>query len=316
MRNLFQAGFVIFVCALPSLATVDTGLLALLPAESRVVGGIDVEGSRSSEFGQFVLGKIRTGDSGFENFVNETGFDPRRDLQAVLFGGFSPSASTSRSVLLLRGNFDQERIKAKMIAKGVNSVSFQGVAIYSGKTREEGTAFAFPEIGVAAVGDLVTLHEVIANRASPSILDSHLQMEISAAGASNNAWFVSLTPGSSLAQRLQQEAPPQMRASQVLQSVLESSGGVALGSSIQLTVNAIARSAKDATSLTDVVRFGVSVLQMQRDSDPRVGILASALDKMELTAVGDAVHISVQLPETSLEQLAQNGIGLGVSPRH
>ena len=107
-----------------------------------------------------------------------------------------------------------------------------------------------------------------------------------------------------------------MKASQVLQSVRESSGGVQLGSSVQLTFDAIARSAKDATSLTDVVRFGISALQMQRNSNSQAGILASALDKMELTTSGDAVHMSVQLPESSLEQLAQNGVGLGITARH
>ena len=280
----------------------------------RNLAGVDVDRSRNSEFGQFVLANMKTGDPNFQNFVDETGFDPRRDLQSALFGSFAVTGSSSRTVLLLRGNFDQERIKAAMLAKGVTSTSFQGVPIYSGKVHNGSAVFAFPEVGIAAVGDMATIQEVIGNRANPSVLDSHLQTAISAESATNDAWFVSLQPGSAFTQRLQSEAPQQMRSSQMLQSVLESSGGVQLGSNVQVRLNAITRSAQDATSLTDVIRFGASAVQTQRDKNPQAAALATALDTMTLTALGDAVHMSIQLPETSLERLAQNGIG--PSSRH
>lgn len=314
MRHVLQTGLLIFTCALPSFSAVDTGLLALLPAGSRVVAGIDVDSSRNSEFGQFVLANMKTNDPNFQSFVDQTGFDPRRDLQTVLFGSAASPSSTAQSVLLLRGNFDQERIKATVAAKGVTSTSFEGVPIYSGGAHHGETAFAFPEIGVAAVGNLAALQEVIGNRANPSVLDSHLRDAITAESANNDAWFVSLVAGSSLPPQMQSEAPQQLKGSQMLQSVLESSGGLQFGSSVQMTLNAITRSARDATSLTDVMRFGVSTLQMQRDKNPQAGVLATALDTMVLTAVGNTVHMAVQLPEASLEQLARNGIG--ASARH
>jgi hypothetical protein len=80
---------------------------------------------------------------------------------------------------------------------------------------------------------------------------------------------------------------------------------VLFGSSLQITVDAIARSDKDASALADVLRFGGSLLQMKGPSDPHSALLASALNQMVVSAAGQSVHLSLSLPETTLEQLAE-----------
>lgn len=76
------------------------------------------------------------------------------------------------------------------------------------------------------------------------------------------------------------------------------------GATIDVTVDATARSEKDAQSISDVIRFGASMVQMQRENNAKAGILANALDGMTLQNTGTAVHLAVSLPEKSLEQLA------------
>jgi hypothetical protein len=46
---------------------------------------------------------------------------------------------------------------------------------------------------------------------------------------------------------------------------------------------------------------------MQRDSDARAGIVASSLDGMQLQTTGNAIHLTISMPEKSLEQLADLG---------
>src|SRR6202043_2116696 len=92
-----------------------------------------------------------------------------------------------------------------------------------------------------------------------------------------------------------------------LQGVLQSSGGVKLGPTIETTFDAVTRSPQDASSLSDVIRFMASMVQMQRQNDPRANILASALDGMTLQNSGASVHLSISMPEKSLEELADAG---------
>ena len=94
---------------------------------------------------------------------------------------------------------------------------------------------------------------------------------------------------------------------QALQSILESSGGIKFGATVDLTFDALTRSPQDATSLADVVRFLASMMQMQRQKDPRAAILANAFDNMNLTATADRLHLSMSIPEQSIEQLAELG---------
>ena len=298
-------------------AAVDRGLLAMVPADARIVSSIDITQARSSDFGQYVLNRTQNEDHDFAEFVQETGFDPRRDLQSLIFESSGPPAERgqSRFAILARGNFDAERITATAKAKGGTVGMYQGVALLFPEGNRQKTAVAFPDVGVVVMADIATMHRILDNRANPATLDSTLQQRIDQVASNNDAWFVSLVGGSFLNHHADAEAkrPPQAaQAQQALQSVLASSGGIRFGDTVDLTLDAITRSPQDATSLADVVRFLGSTLQMERTKDPRAAILASALDNMNLTTDGSDMHLAVSIPEKSMEQLAE----LGPKPGH
>jgi hypothetical protein len=305
MRHFVFLPVLLLAGALSAVASVDSGLLSLLPAGARIVGSVDVTRARGSEFGQYLLAKAQSEDAHFQEMIDQTGFDPRRDLQNVIFETSGAPGKSSSFAILARGNFDASRIKTLAKAKGASLESYRGVEIIvHTKESDEQTALGFPEVGVAVMADMATLKQIIDNRASPALLDPELKSKISAIGKSNDAWFVSLVGGSFLADHAGPNAPPQAKA---LQGVVQSSGGVRLGSMIETTFDALTRSPQDATSLSDVIRFMASMVQMQRQNDPRAGILATALDGMTLENSGTAVHFAVSMPEKSLEQLAEIG---------
>ena len=153
------------------------------------------------------------------------------------------------------------------------------------------------------MGDLSTVQQVIANRGTPAAPEGALQRLIASVGPNNDAWFVSALPGSYLASHIPQQSN-QPDAGQALQSIVQSSGGIQFGDVVRLSFDATARSAKDAQSLADVIRFVGSMAQMSREKGPAGDILASAVDQMTLETDGDAIHASISLPEKSLEQLA------------
>jgi len=304
MRHLVVLSSLLLAGGFSAMASVDSGLLALVPSGAKIVGSLDVTQARHSEFGQYLLGKMQSEDGHFQEMISETGFDPRRDLQTILFEASGPGAASagmsSSFAILARGNFDVARIKTLATSKGgATIVTYGGIDMLVTKDgSHQQKAVAFPETGIAVMADLTTLKQMIDSRAAPSVLDPDLISKINTVGANNDAWFVSLVGGAFLADHA---AAPQAKA---LQGVVQSSGGVKLGSTIQTTFDAVARSPQDATSLSDVIRFMASMVQLQRQNNPQANILAGALDSMTLETTGAAVHFAVALPEKSLEQIA------------
>jgi hypothetical protein len=290
--------------ALSALASVDSGLLSLVPSGAKIVASVDVTHARNSEFGQYLLSKMQSEDAHFQEMIDQTGFDPRRDLQDIVFETGDPGATGKGSfAILARGNFDAAKIQALATSKGASVVSFSGVdMLVESKKQGQQTAIAFPEVGVAVMADLSTMKQIITNLSSPAVMDADLKSKINVIGNTNDAWFVSLVGGSFLADH----AGPAGQQAKALQGVLQSSGGVKLGAMIDTTFDATTRSAQDATALSDVIRFLASMVQMQRQNDARAEVLASALDGMTLQTTGATVHVAVTMAEKSLEQLAQS----------
>jgi hypothetical protein len=309
----------LFVCgALSGFGAVDPALLALIPPGAKLVAGVRLDEARSSGFGQYILNHINTSDEHFQEAIEQTGFDPRHDLDEVVFATSGPGSDNTQPkfVILARGTFDQNRIEAKVKAKGAVVQSYQGVhLIVDDQKNHHGPGFAFLDGGIAVMADPNTLRQIVAGRANATALDPPLQDQVLKASADNDAWFASSMPGSYLARHMEQETKQPMQHAQVLQSILQSSGGVHFGDVVQFSFDASARSPEDAVSLGDVLRLGGSMVQMQRQSDPRAAIVASAVDKMTITNSGPTLHATFSITEKKLEELvgAERKPGMAVS---
>jgi hypothetical protein len=310
MRYVLPISALFLSGALSVFGAVDPALLALIPPGAKIVAGVRLDQARSSQFGQYVLNHMKTEDERFQEVIEQTGFDPRHDLDEFVFATSGPGGDNTQSkfVILARGTFDQNRIEAKVKAKGAVVQSYQGVhLIVDGPKNHHGTAFAFLDGGIAVMADPATLRQIVAGRVNPTALDPVLQDEVLKASSDNDAWFASSMPGSYLANHMEQQTKQPMQHAQALQSILQSSGGVHFGDVIQFSFDASTRSPQDAVSLADVLRLGGSMVQMQRQNDPRAAIVASAVDKMTITNTGPTLHASFSIPEKNLEQLVAEG---------
>lgn len=295
--------------AVCSFAAVDSSLLALVPQNSQFVAGINVAASRDSDFGRYLSTRFSTDMKGFEELTAATGFDPRRDLQSLLFAGSSPVSEGDRDfkgIVLARGTFDESKIRSAALAKGGVVQSFSGVDLYTGGDGHRQNAFAFLQNDVLATGSIPQLKDAITNRSARSTLNAQLQKLITQAGTYNDVWFATIAPLSRFPMHFAPGQDGRADASQTLQAVSAASGGIRFGSSLEITLDGIARSEKDASALADVLRFGASLLQMRGESDPNSAALASALRQMIVTASGQNVHLALSVPEATIEQLAES----------
>lgn len=311
MRCFLLTGLLMAATSAVSFAAVDEGLMAFVPPGARLITSVDVNQAKNSQFGLYVMNRINVDDSSFRTLITETGFDPRRDLQDFVFASTGGNGDDARGVLIARGLFDRSRIRASAKANGSTVENYHGTDVYVGGKGHSDGAFAFAAGDIIALGDVDTVHEVLAHAGTAAPLDPRLQQLVTSAGTNNDAWFASLMPGSYLANHVKQETT--QAPIQALSSVTQASGGLQFGDSVRLSFDALTKTAKDAQSIADVARFLGSLAQMSRQNGSGGEALASAVDQMKLSVDGDAVHISLLLPEKMLEQMADDN---GASAHH
>lgn len=306
MRYILAACTLLAGGALSTFAAVDPALLALIPGGVKLVSGVQLDQARNSEFGRYMLNRIDAEDESFQQFTEQTGFDPRRDLDEFVFATTGQSADHNEPIFVIaaRGTFDRTLMEQKAKAKGAALQSYQGVDLITHNEKDHRSiGVAFLDGGIAVMSDPATLRQIVANRTTPTALDPVLEDQVLKVSANNDAWFASSMSGSFLTRHLEHEADRPIHNSQALQSILQSSGGVHFGDVVEFSFDAITRSPQDAVSLADLFRLGGSMVQMQRQADPRAGIIASAIDKMTISNDGPNLHATFGLTEKNLEQL-------------
>ena len=63
MRHIAVLSAFLLAGAISTFASVDTGLLALVPPGAKIIGAVDVTRSRNSDFGQYLLAKAQAEDA-------------------------------------------------------------------------------------------------------------------------------------------------------------------------------------------------------------------------------------------------------------
>jgi hypothetical protein len=303
-RSLLLAGaFLLGSC---SLFAVDQGLLDLVPAGTRMISGVQAEKIKTSLLGQYVMAHMQQENENLQHFIQSTGFDPRRDVQELLFVSNGDPQQPQMAVIA-RGYFDPARIKSAALAAGGSVEPSAGVDLIAGKGKKEG-GIAFLDNTLAIAGNKGLLKTIVSSRKIPASLDPQLQTGLRRVSAEGDAWFVSLVPGSQLsADSTNVTVHGQQFNGALIQSVLQSSGWIRFGDTIQVNLQAVTRSEKDAQSLADVVRFLSSMVQTQKENQPQAAALAQALNAMQLRTDGNTMEMSLDLPEKAAEQLMHPG---------
>jgi hypothetical protein len=306
MRRFLLSALIFTANCLVASASVDSGLLALAPSDAKVIGAVDVARARSSQLGQLIIARIEFGSNTLRLF-SETGFDPRRDIQDVLF---AVPADSNSSVILARATFNPMQMEGVASAHGGSLETYRGVNIILDAGRKEDSAIAFPGSGIMVFGHLAAVERVIRDAGAPSALDPALRQLISAISPANDAWVASAAPISLGAAG----NPRYPGMAQAMQAIEQGNAGLRFGELVQLTANAVTDSPESALAIATVVRGLVAVAQLQHGSNPYFAMLASAGDSMNLTTGGNTVHLTMSVPQQTLIQLANQPVFSAPAP--
>lgn len=305
MKLFRHAVLSVTLAAATALASIDSGLLSLAMPDAKILSGIQVTPSLQSSFGRFVLSQMNTDDPDLRRFMDETGFDPRRDLQEILIatpGGVNGEGS---ALVLGKGVFNSGRIAAAAKTRGGRVVSYKGIEILKGSGSGKG-GLAFLDSTTAVLGDEDLIKAAIDRRVSGAPgLGGPLVTKARELASRNHAWFVTL---SSLAEFLTgRVADPGLNDAMqgnLLQAVNQASGGVQFNAvNVVLHGEAVLRSEKDALALMDVLKFLAGVVQLNRQQGPGADKAGSLLDQTRFSTEGNVLKMTITLPEEVVERL-------------
>ncbi len=282
----------IATAAVSPIFAVDADLLKYGGADAKDIAGVYVSRVIASPLGLFAQSRLGQDDVAFGKFINVTGFDPRRDLIELV--AFSPGGEGKKpGMVAARGRFDAERLGAALIEKGMKRSSYSGVDIYEGTGP---ATIAFPEPGIVVAGDTALVKPALDRRGKPSELSAALATKVALAGSRNDVWFVA-TGQSGL----------KFGKMQLPEDALEIlSGGLTLGSTVELSAEAIMKTEKDAQALAQLIQFITAMGQMQGNKNPAMTPFLSLLQTAKSTVQGTTVLFSVSAPQSDVEKIFQS----------
>ena len=296
------------VAALGSCAfAADPGLLSLVMPDAKIVVGIEAAQARNSPFGQYVLSHMQANDANLNNFISQTGFDPRTDVtEMILASNSDPKTPHGQGLVLIKGVFDVTKLTAAAQAHGGTILPFQGLDIISYPARNSqqfARGIVFLDSSTAITGDIGLVETAIQQRKSNIQPSSSLLDKIAHVSGNNDFWFVSLVPISQFSAAL---PDPNLRSAlggNVLASINQLSGGVSLANSVAVSIDAVANNSQNAQSLADVLKFAASLVQLNSQNNPQSAQIAALLSTLNTTVAGNVTSISFSIPEQQLEQL-------------
>ncbi len=296
-----RTSLALFALAAVSAPAADTQLLRLLPPDAAIVVGIDIEASKNSPFGRYLLNQTREDSRDLQDFIDLTGFDPRRDLREVYVASPRPVEGPGRKapgLFLAKGVFNQARILDAVRLKGGQSFLYQGITVISPAKQDQDGWIALLDSTTALGGSPEDVRSAIARRAQPQ--DAPQLAEVRRLASRYDAWLFTLTPTANLRNL------PNNPNGQMLRSIEQLTGGARFGAKVEFESLAVARSEKDAVALQDVVRFLAGMIQLNRENNTPAEV-ASLLESLQINVKGNTVQLSLAIAEVDLERLLEAG---------
>jgi hypothetical protein len=242
-------------------------------------------------------------EDGFQKFIAETGFDPRRDLSEILV--VTNGKTDQNHILVLgKGVFNPAKIMTMAQTQGAGVTNYNGVDLLAHPGKEN-TALAFLDASTALMGGADAVKAAIDRRKQGAPLPSDVLARVRQLSTDNDAWFMTTGPLSDFfAGKIADPNLSGAMQGNLLQAVLQASGGIKFGQdAIRISGEALTRSEKDATALADVVRFIAGLVQLNKDGNEQAQKIASLLDTMQLTTQASTMKLSLTIPEDLMEKL-------------
>lgn len=156
-------------------------------------------------------------------------------------------------------------------------------------------------------GDLATVESIPASQDASVHMNPALSDEVFRIVPISDMWFATLLPGSFLGEQTGDALPPQLRDSDFLSSITQSSGGLRFGQSDQVTLKLVARSTSDARLVSGLLHVGGSLAHFAIGGSSEFSLAEKVLSSMQVTVQDTTVSVTSSMPDDQLEQALASG---------
>ncbi len=277
-------------------AAVNPALLALMPPDSAMLFGVQVQSVLASPFGQYAITQLPS-NNGTMMIAAATGFDYQHDLQEIL--GSSNGSGSRPSLVVATGKFQPDKFLALATTTGAKLTDYNGTQIIA--LPETSMVLAFLDRSTAAFGSEASVQAAIDRFANHVQFGGPLADKANAASGTSDAWFATVTP---VSQFLPPNSSGMPIPPNVLQQVREVSAGVRFNDMGMIAAGEFTTpSAQQAHLLQGVLQFVAAMAQSKTMPNPGAAQAAGLISAAQFSVHGTALDIMVPVPEQMLEKL-------------
>jgi hypothetical protein len=279
--------------------TLDRSSLALLPANATSLVGVDVERlKRTASWRRFE--EQHAGDSHLDEFVRETGFDPRRDVQDLLLASTGPK----EFVAVARGTFNRAALTQALRAKQASVESYRGYEVFGHpEQKNDAGRFCFLDDRTVLAGSQAAVLAAIDRKVSggPSLLaNTVLLNRAQAISGTHQLWAVSDNPGQLVRRQSSNFA-------RIFSAMSTTSLALDLSDGLELRAQGLCQNGQDAKTLADAVRGLLAVGKLSAsEKEPE---MLNVLDGIQVEERNNELGITVKLDQPSFDKLLESRTG-------
>ncbi len=269
----------------------DLELLRLVPADSGVLIGINIDQISSTRFGQAIYAQIQAQSKDFTGLAGSPEFELVRGMREILIA--APGGNQkNRGVFLVRGSFSPAGVEA--LARGATETNFQGIRILT-KPQKQPLSVAVLNSSLLLGGDPQSVRAAIARRSLAGSPDPVLTAKARELSASYDVWLVARA---SLADLARQAQPSQFGslAGGLEKSIQQMSAGLKFGPMLQVSVDLTTKTEKDATAMADALKMLIGMAASGENAQQ----MKPVLDNLQLRAEANSVKLDIAVPEDQL----------------
>lgn len=288
--------------------TLDRSLVALLPQNATSLVGVDVERLKQTPaYRHFEEQSRRSGDTHFDEFVHETGFDPRRDVSRLLVA----STGLEQFVAVAQGTFNVANLTRVLREKGATVESYRGFDLFgpdgNARRRNNEGRFVFLDGQTVLAGSRPEVLAALDRKAAggPSLANNTALLgRAQQISGTHQVWAVSDDPGQLVRRNLRRRENAGTSAfARIFQSMRKTSFALDLMNGLDLRAFGVCATAQDAKTLADAARGAVAIGRLTAsEQEPE---LLSVFDGIQVEERANELGITVRLDAQSFDKLLE-----------
>lgn len=281
-------------------------LLSLIPDDAGSVVGFDVAKVLGSPFGRRILNKMQSEDPRLK-ILFKLGFDPGRDLKNVTV---STGGAAGRSLVAASGSFDSKKIvqglAGELVAHSMKSTVYEGIEMMMSA---DGNGMAIPDNNTILLGHELLIRSALDRRKLKTTRRPLATMQLLGKAErwmdGYDLWFAFSGAQNELAGRVGERATGGVIGSELLKGFDRTYGGLRFSDSLEVGVETVAKSEKDANTMVKAMKLMSLVSLMTKGSSNKNPL--SFLDSLDIKADGSIVNLKIVVPKAAFDAMTPPG---------